>query len=431
MQRNLSDLVDECKVRGIELLFPPKTYGKRGLIQLLAEYSIQKLGGRDKLSWGMRQRLKIESPMLCFAFKNLKPKEREDCMVSGDWIAERKLDGCRMIMTYHPDEGFVFFSRNISVENFLPVDYSDKILVQRVGQGLNQGSRYKKTLSLPFVLDTEVLCDAENIDTTIYRGKQGTVTGTALNAATSILSIEIIDSHRIQREQAPLRIVVFDILQAGEGDLMDGPLVGRLIARYRIVRAMQQMGFQITEVDSVDDDRQEFYDHIVAEGGEGIVLKNLNSPYIATTSRRRTGFVKRKRSMEEAAGGDIDAFITGFVPSNPKKSWAHLIGALEMSVQLLGPPNESGDRTIEERVIASVASMPLKLREEMTTVGTDGIPRLKQEYFCKVLVINGQDMSPKSKRFMHATIDWKRGFREDKSHLDCEMEAEFLESQIL
>ena len=87
MQRTLAELVEECKSRGIDLLMTPKLYGRQGLIDLLAEYSIQQMGGQDKLSWGMRQRLKIKSPMLCFAFKNLKPHEREECMESENWIA--------------------------------------------------------------------------------------------------------------------------------------------------------------------------------------------------------------------------------------------------------------------------------------------------------------------------------------------------------
>jgi len=45
--------------------------------------------------------------------------------------------------------------------------------------------------------------------------------------------------------------------------------------------------------------------------------------------------------------------------------------------------------------------------------------------------VNGQDCSPKSKRFMHATVDWDRGFREDKTSYDCHMEESFLLSQIL
>ena len=67
----------------------------------------------------------------------------------------------------------------------------------------------------------------------------------------------------------------------------------------------------------------------------------------------------------------------------------------------------------------------------MTKIGESGNPILKGKYYNKVLVINGQDMSPKAKRFMHAVADWNRGFRTEKSYLDCEMDEEFLESQIL
>ncbi len=129
--------------------------------------------------------------------------------------------------------------------------------------------------------------------------------------------------------------------------------------------------------------------------------------------------------MKEAGGADIDAYITGFVPSSPKNAWAHLIGGLEMSVMLV---DKNGNE--QETVIAVVSAMKYTLREEMT-VYVDGKPALKPEFLRKVLVVNGQDVSPKSKTFMHAVGDWDRGFREDKSWTDCRMEEEFLNSQIL
>lgn len=426
MGRKISELRDECASRGIEL--PEGKVSSKVMVKLLAEYSIEQRGGWDNLSWGLQQRLKLDDLMLCYSYKHMKPEEQRECMESDDWIAERKLNGCRMLITYHPDEGFGFFSRNISVTDFLPIDYTDKILLAHSGPpgSLYSASSFAGVFEKSFVLDAEALCDKADIDTKLYRGKLGTVTGSKLNAVITILAIETDISHRIQREQAPLRPVVFDALQNGSDLLHGESLRVRLVHRCELLNILQERGIEITSVDLCRHRKQEFYDQILAEGDEGVVLKNLDSPYIRTSSRSKKGFVKRKRSMEEAGGKDIDAYITGFVPSSPKRAWAHLIGGLEMSTMLI---DEHGNE--HEAVIAVVSAMKLKMREEMTVYDADGNPTLNLDFLKKVLVVNGQDVSPKSKRFMHATGDWDRGFRDDKHWTECQMEEKFLNSQIL
>lgn len=431
MGRSVSELQNECASRGIEL--PGGKVSSKVMIKLLAAYSIEQRGGWDSLSWGMQQRLKLDDLMLCYPYKHMKPEEQRECMTSDNWIAERKLNGCRMLITYHPDEGFGFFSRSISVTDFLPIDYTDKILLKYVKHGVSlyPAKSFKGVFEKSFVLDAEALCDKVDIDTTLYRGKQGTVTGSKLNAVITMLAIETDISHRIQREQAPLRLVVFDALHTSRGcdskSIVDEPLRERLITREFLVDQLRRKGgIAIEEVDYECERKQEFYDQLLAEGDEGIVLKNLDSSYIRTSSRSRKGFVKRKRTMEEAGGADIDAYITGFVPSSPKRAWSNLIGGLEMSTML---QDDAGNEW--SAVIAVVSAMTMEMREKMTVYDDEGKPALNSDFLRRVLVINGQDVSPKSKRFMHATADWDRGFREDKSFTQCKMEEKFLNSQIL
>jgi ATP-dependent DNA ligase len=430
MQRSIAQLEEELYIRGIDpdAIKPfegSKKVSKKEYIHALQQFEIEKRGGWDSLSWGMQQRLRIESPMLCFSYRKLKEEEQIACMTEDCWLAEKKLDGVRMIITYHPNVGFGFFSRNISVTDFLPVDYTDKILLSYNGK-IHSANHFVDKFVLPFIVDGEMLCDEPNIDTTIYLGKRGTVTETKLNAVSTILSIELEISQRIQREQAPLRPVIFDVLQLTKSDLSKDPLSRRLACRHNLVGLLLKAGFSIEEVEGTISGKEKFYSDALAAGEEGIVLKHLDSPYIATSSRSREGFIKRKRSVGESLGKDIDAFITGFVPSNPDKAWGHLIGALEMSVILQYPGGSEQDHTI-----AAVAGIPMKQREEMTITNSEGKPCLNPDYLNKVLVINGQDLSPKAKRFMHATADWDRGFRDDKSPLDCTMDAKWLETQIL
>ena len=428
MQRSLEQLKDELRTRGID----PDTIrsaieGKKVLskdyVFALQQYEITTRGGWHSLTWGMKQRLRIDSPMLCFPYKKMKEREQVECMTSDRWLAERKLDGVRMIVTYCPEEGFGFFSRNVSVTDFMPVEYTDKILLTYKGE-LLPAKYFVDTFGNSFILDTEILCDEPHIDTTVYGG---TITGTKLNAVTCILSIETKYSTAIQREQASLDIVVFDVLDYQSISTVEWPLEKRLVIRKELVNdVLNYAGLFVREVEGTIEGKEKFYSDLLAKKEEGIVLKHLDSPYISTGSRSRKGFVKRKRSVGDSLGKDIDAFISGFVPSNPDKGWSQFIGALEMSVILQYPSGAEIDHCI-----AAVSGMPQTMRETLTEYDADGMPCLNPNYLNKVLVINGQDLSPKAKRFMHATADWDRGFRNDKSCHDCTIDAKWLETQIL
>jgi len=423
MTRTFDELIGECQTRGI-ILDPAKcakgkgSYGRKGLIELLDQHHLAKM---EKPSWGLKARMEAQSPMLCFAFWHLTEQQKRDVMNQPSWIAEHKWDGCRIWLTYHPDEGFGCFSRNISVEDFLPVDYTEKVLLMKDGI-FRRCSDFKGTYKVPFIVDTEILCDTKNLDTTLFSPNRGVTTGTELNAVTALLSINTEASHQLQQTQAPLRFKLFDIPHLGDW-ITSLPLRLRKEKLSKIVPILEKH-LPVSESAYVSVDKQAFYDQVVAEGGEGIVLKNLDEPYLTTDSRPRHVQVKRKVSVGEERGSDIDAFVSGFVPSDPDKGWKDYVGALKLSVHL-----RNKDGTEVEHWLASVSSMPLELRKELSVMTENG-PILHPDAYGKVLVINGQDLSPKAKRFMHATANWIRGFRTDKTQHECLMDEEFLLSQI-
>jgi ATP-dependent DNA ligase len=353
----------------------------------------------------------------------MKPEEQSNCMTSVGWLAERKLNGVRMLITYHPSVGFEFFSRNLSVTNFLPSQYTDTILIEWHGK-LHEPKDFVGMYDEAFVLDSEVCSNVVKIDTTIYKKKGGTVTNSQLNAVTTTLSIEPEISHKIQREQCALSLIVFDCLVCESESVQDESLLARKSAEEHVVKMLTEDGITIEEVDWTAINKEEFYQDIVDSGGEGIVLKKKSTPYCSTGSRSKEGFVKRKRTVSEAYGSDIDAYITGATPANKTSRISHLIGAVDMAVLL-----QKKDGSEEEVILASVGAMPLEMREELTIL-VEGKPALNPKYLRKVLIIDGQDISPKAKRFRHARADWDRGFREDKNSIDCRMEEEFIESQI-
>lgn len=413
MIRSLKQLELECKGRNISL--PVEKYGKRELVNLLAKKSLE----ARPYSKNLEMRMSLESPMLCFAHWNLKPAEQRNLETDPNWVVEEKIDGCRCMIVYSPEEGFSFYSRNVEVVNYLPNDLTENILLIKNGQ-VSKPKDWVGKFKQSFMLDSEVVVSG-NIDTSLYR-KTGVETGTELNAVTALLAINSADAHDIQLTQAQVSFVVFDMVLLGEEEIWKLPLRSRRQLLDRVVGQLSQsLPFRINP--QINEGKEAFFQEILAKGGEGVVYKNIHQPYITTESRPRTHQIKRKRRVTENGQDDIDCFITGFTDATEGKQWSEmgLIGGLKMSVFL-----DDG----EEHWIATVSSMPLEIRTALSEV-VDGKPRLKQEFYGRVLVCSGQDISAKALRFSHATCDWSRGFRSDKSALDCKMTREELTAQVL
>lgn len=412
--------------RGIELN-PEKKYRVVDLEYELALYVIKNNPVLD--TWGLRRRLEYEAPMLCYSYKDLKPEERESIINSPRWIAEPKIDGLRCVTCYHPQVGFEFFSREFSIENFLPNCYTNKILLIKNGI-VRTPQSYVQYFPFNFVIDCEVVSTNKNLDTTAYGGN-GVQTLTELNATTAILGSEPERAHALQIDQGGLKFYAFDIMYLGNKDLRDLPLEQRKEYLKKVVDYINATTpFELITV--VQENKKEFYDHIVADGGEGVVLKNLDEKYHSCNARKRNVQVKMKRTMTEALNKegeaqDIDAFISGFVPPTKSSSFQHLIGGVKVSVYL-----ENEDGTEDEHFIGVVSGIPHKLKEEMTTINDKGKPELNPEFLGKVIAIDGQDVSAKNLRFAHCrAVDKKWNFRIDKNQYMCKLTRKFLESQVL
>lgn len=415
MYRTLKALEKECKDKNLPI--PLIKYTRQDLVDILAQESLRLI---QNPSWALLQRLKIVSPMLCFQFKNLHQHEQKRIMDSTDWIAEKKQNGNRQIIFYHPEEGFHFFSRNVSVEDYLPVCYTENVLLIKDNK-VSTPESFKGLFKRSFILDSEVVVENPNIDTALY-STHGVVTGSELNAVSAIMALNPVASKKIQMEQAPLKFMVFDILHFDGEDVQNRPLrIRRKLLEEIVSKLNTILPLHISEY-VIGEAKQEFFNQIIKEGGEGVVLKNLNSTYISTTSRSRTTQVKLKRSFANTVkdsadlnpASDFDVFITGFVPSKEDKGWSHLIGALECSVIL-----RRSDGSEKEHHICSISGIPMELREKMTIKDKDGKPTLNPEYLNRVITVDGQSVTSRSLRLAHATCEWSRGFRTDKTYLDC------------
>lgn len=401
--RSLSQLKAECSSLGLTVSHEKAKNGKEKvkkedyILALRNHYLKEKYG--SNIPPHLSLILNIESPMLCKRIQELPPSEQEHLWTSPSIIAEQKEDGVRILIVHTP-EGFHLYSRNLSVTDFLPTDYIDKV-----------------PLNLPpiqstFILDCECISTNPHVNTIL--NNHGVITESQLQAVTAILAMNPTQSHLLQRD-CPLQFRVFDCLYHNQW-LLNEPLRYRKKVAYNLQAYLKSLGMNIEHTLTNISHKKAFFNHLISEGKEGVVLKDLNSPYNPTTSRAH-GWVKAKRTV--SLSKDIDCFVTGFIPSDPTKSWAGQIGGLSLSVYL-------EDGSIHE--IANVTNIPQQMRIEMTTTGPDGQPTLKQEYYGRCCTVDGQSISSRARRLRHAVfVQW----RPDKSPLDCQLTNDFLNSLIL
>lgn len=414
------DILQHFKYRGIPLPTDNKT--NKELEHILAVDYYDR--NPQVHSWGMYKRINdLASPQLCFSFKDLKPEEQKNILESENWIAETKLDGLRCVTFYSPEYGFEFFSRDISDVTFLPNSYTNKILLITPDGKVRTPESFKGVFKQSFVLDAEVLVSNGSVDNT---SRGGGFSATELNATVSILGSHPDRAKEIQLDNNPLVFYIFDMLEFDGIDLKDKPL------RYRR-KLLENFLSKISSIvpfrmpNSTIEDKQKFFDDIVASGGEGIILKNLDEIYYATTSRNRRVQVKMKRTLSGSKHEDIDCFISGAIP--PKKNSAlavqNLIGGVKVSCFI-----QEEDGSLTEHWVGTVSGITDSLRRKMTSHDEEGNPILNPEYLDKVLACEGQDFSSSNLRMSHCrAMGWN--FRTDKSPNDCILTREFILNNVL
>lgn len=422
--RNLSQLLDQAKSLGLTPVPTKphkladgsyeKVFSKEDVIKCLRAYYLNQKSPEEKKM--LELMLHIDSPMLCQQFKVLKPEEQKQLLDvdNNDWVAEEKLDGNRMLLFYIGGK-FEAFSRNISVEDFLPVAYGDHILMEGIDL-----SKIKHD----FIIDCEVISSNPNISTVL--GKKGIVTATQLQATSAILALNREQSLEVQRED-PLMFKTFDILYFDGQWLTDKSLIERLRIHRPLLKELQTTGLNISAPMAALKNKRQFFEKIIDNGGEGVVCKRLSGPYVVNGTRQRDGWVKVKRSMSlmsKRSGLDdsIDAFVTGYLPAEEGKGFEGLIGSLIFSCYVR---RADGSTYVHE--IARVANIPLEQRKSMSII-KDGKLTLDSKYYGRVAAVDGATVSARALRLQHPRlICWRDG---DKSADQCIIDEEFLKAEV-
>lgn len=389
--RRMDYLKADCELKGISITPSGKRIMKDDYVKALREWHItKKYGSIDNIPWSMKFMLSIECPQLCKRIKDLKPDQQELVWNSNDWIAEEKIDGVRMVLLWDATEKkFHFYSRNNSVTDYLPQDYADTIFVTA------------KNFDYPnnFVLDSEIISSNPCLETNTHCLTQ-------LQSTAALLNLNSEDSKTIQKKY-PLKFVVFDCLY-DSSSLIDEIWEVRHCHAAELCSKLLESGFccELNKVVENTADNQyakrEFFDAVISRYGEGIVLKNRNAKYHATSSRT-IDCVKVKRSTADALTKDIDAFVTDYVVGKDDTRNSNMVVGFVFSILL-----KKQDGSVVTHPIAVCSNVSDIIKDDATVISEDGQVKLNPDYYGRVATVQGQNISARSLRLTHAVIDcWR------------------------
>jgi ATP-dependent DNA ligase len=392
---------------------------KEDLIHPIRNYFLlQRYKDITKIPKHLELILSLKSPMLAKRIDELKPELQEAIWKSDQWYFEEKLNGCRFFLV-KTGKGLHLYSRHNSVTDLLPIEYSENIV-------------YPENFDLDkikddFILDTEITSDYDCINTSL--DKYGVQTETMLQVVTSLINCDPQRARLIQKkENLILTFNVFDCIYYNGSWILNEPLTKRRPLAFELWRKLSDAGFKIRPVRSNRSNKKEFYKGIILSGGEGCICKKIDGIYIPDSNRQNDGWIKIKRSMSEMTsmddvfGDTIDGWISGFEPGKPDKGLQDYVGTIKVSIYI-----RKKDGTLYEHEIAHISGIDMKLRTDMTET-VEGIPTLRASYYGTIVEIDGVSISGRAKRLNHATLN---GFRYDKTKLDCVMDEEFLEKNIV
>jgi len=409
--RRIDFLQSQCDQFGITVVPAGRKLMKDDYVKALRDHFInEKYGSKDNIPWSLSFMLSIECPQLCRRIKDLKQEQQKLVWESQDWIAEEKIDGVRQLILWNASEKkFHFYSRNNSVEDYLPQDYSDTVYVT------SKDFDYKYN----FVLDCEVISTNPEAETNVRCLTQ-------LQSTAAILALNPTDSIKVQKK-SPLKFIVFDCLQDGDR-LIDSVWIERHKHAIKLTNMLKKSGFccdinpVVENTDKYPDAKRDFYDRIVSNNGEGIVLKNKNAVYHATSSRT-IDCVKVKRSTADNTASDIDAFITDYVVGTDGTRNENTVVGFVFSIKM-----EKDDGSIVTHPIATCSNVSDYIKDDATVISDDGSVKLNPTYYGKVATVQGQNVSARSLRLTHAVIEY---WRPERSAESCEILKEsFLRSMI-
>lgn len=251
-------------------------------------------------------------------------------------VAEEKLDGARYVL-HLLDGPAKLFSRRKSVTD---------------------GLRIEKSANVPHLRDLK-----HNMAVTILDGEITVGSSSKSNDVTRIMGSNSLRAAEVQSVGIKAVYKVFDILKLRGENLRDLPYA----ERYEILKSVvAELGSKYVVLPRrTTENKEQFYKDILAEGGEGVILKDLREPYVEGS--RTTAWVKVKRNKT------WNVVAMGFTKG--KNAFAETFGAIKFGLYIKGKLVEVGQ----------CSGLPLKLRQEVSAN--------RKAYIGKVLEVTGQEMT--------------------------------------
>jgi len=283
----------------------------------------------------------------------------EDYLTDDNWVAEPKLDGGRYMLYLEYDGSVHLFSRR----DFPRID---------------------KAANVP-----QIAKRYPGLEGTIFDGEILLPGGKKLGDTTGILNSATAKAIATQKEVGELHYHVWDVLHHGGQDLRNRPLRERRALLEKIVRKMNN---PCVELVPQTQDKDGLFRSILAAGGEGTVLKNLECSY-------GIQWVKNKRVA------DFSVIISGYKPGNGKYEGS--LGAVAVSVYQVSQTEGyaaviAGRKPQAELVEVGFAS-------GMTDTERADIWKNREAYLGRVIDVSAQEVTPGG-RLRHPR--WLR-FRDD------------------
>lgn len=364
--RNLAELQEEVRKLGLEV---PRTVGRKAkapYVSALRQHFLRKEG----LSY---QEL---SPMLCFSYWYLSEKEREPLWEDRDWLCQEKLNGVRCVLHFIKGVGVFGHGRTENKSVYRRTEFTDRLVLR------------------DFTPDFTATIDGE----LVVRTEDGT--RWSLQTTAALLRMRPVESLRIQ-QMTPLVLHAFDIANWQGADLRDKRLCERLPYLKDFQGALSEQVKKYFEFPPYQIyNKRLCYDMILANGGEGCVLKNLNSRYEDSTKRLKWGWVKCKRQTE------LDAFVTGFVRGSLAGDYSDKVGSLIFSITTEEGPLE----------IARISNLTWEFRKAISEFDrASNTVTLDPTIYGRVARVSGLEISYRAGRLVHPElVFWNRGVEASK-----------------
>jgi ATP-dependent DNA ligase len=338
-------------------------------------------------------------PMQAYPSANLHPRQLRSLWTSHDWVAQRKLNGCRLILHFVRDVGIFAHARNINQRTYRRRELTNHLLFRD----------FKPSFSA--AIDSEGLIE-KPVDTRAYT-KPGEVTRSSLHSTAAVLRLRAEASRNLQVEQdAAIKIHSFDVVSWQGTDLRKRKLAERLgyLDEFRKVISTTDLAQHFEFPPIVTLDKKAFYDQVIMERGEGIMLKNLSSRYEDSTSRNPNAWIKVKKSIE------LIAYVSGYEPASVKSRWSQMVGCLLLSVVTTEGP----------RLVAKLSNFEYRFRKEISFYDRDtGRVSMSSNIYGKVVLVTGQEFSQRAFRLVHpAIVHWRSDLRQE----DCSYSTSDLEN---